>query len=50
MLKKQSNKRVPCTYCEEIAIPNTYPPVCEKHRKVRKKASEQMTLKELETK
>lgn len=40
---------MPCTYCDEMALPDTYPPVCAKHRKVRKKASEGMTLKELET-
>ena len=49
MLKKQGNKRVPCTYCDEIALPDTYPPVCEKHRKIKKKASAQKTLKELES-
>lgn len=50
MLIKQSNKGIPCTYCEEPALPDTDPPVCEQCRKLNKKAAKVMTLKELEAK
>lgn len=45
---KQSNKGVPCTYCDKKALPNTDPPVCDKHKGFKKKASGAKTLKELE--
>ena len=50
VMKKQSNKGIPCTYCDEKALPNTDPPVCAKHRGMRKQAAKGMTLKELESK
>ena len=38
-----------CTYCQEPALKDTEPPVCEKHKELRKKASEgPSTLKELD--
>ena len=38
-----------CTYCQEPALKNTEPPVCEKHKELHKKASEgPSTLKELD--
>ena len=48
MLNKQSNKGIPCTYCDEKALPDTQPPVCAKHKGIKKKASGAVTLKELE--
>ena len=40
---------VQCTYCQEPALKDTEPPVCEKHRELNKKASEgPATLKELD--
>lgn len=47
---KQSNKGIPCTYCDKKAIKDTDPPVCEEHKKMNKKASKDLTLKELEVK
>lgn len=50
MMIKQSNKGIPCTYCDNKAIPDTDPPVCEEHKDLKKKATKDITLKELEVK
>lgn len=49
-MRKVSSEQIPCTYCEKQALPNTDPPVCEEHEKLKKSATdeEQKTLKELE--
>lgn len=31
MMQKQSNKKVPCTWCDKDALPNTDPPACADH-------------------
>lgn len=49
MLDKHSNVGIKCTYCDNDALPETDPPVCEECRKLNKKASvKPVTLKELE--
>lgn len=48
MLKK-NGKFLPCTYCDKTALPDTDPPVCEEHKKIKKKASKGKTIKELES-
>ena len=49
MLNKQSNKGIPGTYCDEKALPDTHPPVCAKHKGIKKKASEDKTFELMET-
>ena len=45
----KNGKFLQCTYCQKQALPNTEPPVCEEHNKLRKKASHPKTLKELDS-
>lgn len=51
-MDKHSSENIPCTYCENDALPDTYPPVCEEHKNIKKAsaADEPSTLKELNTK
>lgn len=37
-----------CTYCDNMALPDTYPPVCHDHKDFEKKADTDTSLKELE--
>jgi len=52
MMDKKSNESVPCTYCDNPALPNTDPPVCAEHAdKQNKEASgdrKPESLKELD--
>lgn len=32
MMYKRSDEHVPCTWCDKDALPNVYPPACEKHK------------------
>ena len=50
-MRKNSAEGIQCTYCDKPALPETEPPVCEEHVKMKKQASkkEPETLKELET-
>lgn len=51
MMNKNSALNIPCTHCDQTAIPGTNPPVCEEHQELVKKSStEPSTLKELESK
>ena len=49
---KHSSENIPCTYCEKDALPDTFPPVCEEHKNIKKASAddEPATLKELNTK
>lgn len=51
-MDKHSSENIPCTYCSNDALPDTYPPVCEEHLHVKQASddSEPNTLKELNTK
>lgn len=51
-MDKNSAEHIPCTYCEKDALPDTYPPVCEEHKNIKKASAddEPTTLKELGTK
>ena len=51
-MAKHSSENIPCTYCENDALPDTYPPVCEEHKNIKKASAddEPSTLKELNTK
>jgi hypothetical protein len=50
-MRKNSAEGIQCAYCDKPALPETEPPVCEEHVKMKKQASkkEPETLKELET-
>lgn len=49
-MNKRSSEGVPCTYCDNLAVPGTEPPVCEEHLKLHKQASAKpATLKELDS-
>ena len=50
MMDKRSNEDIQCTYCDNNALPNTDPPVCEKHKNTKQASAEPTTLKELEAK
>lgn len=53
-MDKKGNEHIPCTLCDEDALPGTNPPMCAKHVKEQldKKASaapeKPATLKELD--
>lgn len=51
MMDKKGNEGIPCTYCDEQAVPGTDPPACEKHAGLNKKAGDAPpdTLKELDS-
>lgn len=45
----KNGKHIQCTYCENTALQDTEPPVCEKHKELNKKAAKgPATLKELD--
>lgn len=56
MMEKHSNERIPCTACDNDAVPGTNPPLCKEclQKQLDKKASEEpvkdepKTLKELD--
>jgi hypothetical protein len=50
-MDKNSAEHKPCTYCDNEALPDTYPPVCAEHVNVKQASddSEPATLKELES-
>lgn len=46
---KEGSKNKPCTWCDCDALPDTWPPACERHLELTKTASASpTTLKELE--
>ena len=46
---KEGSKNKPCTWCDCDALPDTWPPACERHLALTKTASASpTTLKELE--
>lgn len=51
-MDKNSAEHIPCTYCEKDSLPDTYPPVCEVHAKIKQASAddEPATLKELSAK
>lgn len=50
-MNKTSSEGIPCTYCNEDALPDTDPPVCANHLEMSKKASGRPeTMKELDAK
>lgn len=49
MMNKNSALNIPCTHCDQPAIPGTNPPVCEDHKELVKKGSKEASnLKELD--
>lgn len=49
-MMKNSAENVPCTYCDNDAVPGTEPPVCQEHMELVKKSAEDTgpeTLKEM---
>lgn len=51
MMTKHSAQDIPCTFCENPAIPGTDPAVCEEHAKLEKKSSNtKANLKDLDNK
>lgn len=49
-MDKKSNENTVCTYCAELALDGTFPPVCTKHQDLQKNATKTPdTLKTLET-
>lgn len=47
---KEGSKNKPCTWCEADALPDTWPPACERHLKEgqdKKASGEAASLKEL---
>ena len=50
MMNKNSALNIPCTHCDQTAIPGTNPPVCEEHQELVKRGSKEASnLKELDS-
>lgn len=50
-MEKNGKISMACTYCQKPAVKDTFPPVCEDHRMVKKSSKDSpKTLRELEVK